>query len=94
MFSPLLFTLTINDIFEKLGKGNGGTLYADDAVMRKRGWNIPYIVTNIQKAIQALEQWGIDHMQDYVLVLDKPAQVFPVNCTVPKGERPLLGFST
>ncbi len=36
----------------------------------------------------------IDIMHDYFLVVDKPAQSFPVNCTVPKGERALLSFST
>ncbi len=60
VISPVLFNLMINDIFEKLGNGNGGILYADDAVIWKRGRNISYIVMNIQKEIQTLEQWGID----------------------------------
>ncbi len=36
----------------------------------------------------------IDHMHDYFLVLDKPAQSFPVNCTVLSEVHSLLSFCT
>ena len=60
VISPILFNIMVNDIFEKLGERNEGLLYADDAVIWKRGRNITYITTAIQKEIQVLEQWGID----------------------------------
>jgi len=50
----------INDIYETLGDGNEGLLYADDAVIWRRGRNISYVNDQIQKDIQVLEQWGID----------------------------------
>ena len=43
----------INDILEKLGNNIDGLLYADDAVIWKRG-------KNFEKKIQVLEQWGVD----------------------------------
>lgn len=46
----------INDIFEKLGKINKGLLYADDAVIWRRGHNISHITDTIQKDIQIIEQ--------------------------------------
>lgn len=57
VISPILFNLMINDIFEK---GKEGLLYADDAVIWKRGRNISHIVGSIQKEMLILEQWGID----------------------------------
>lgn len=58
--SPILFNIMINDIYEKLGDSNEGLLYADDAVIWRRGRNIAYINDKIQKDIHILEQWGID----------------------------------
>lgn len=49
----------INDIYEKLGESNEGLLYADDAVIWRRGRNISYINDKIQKGIHILEQWGV-----------------------------------
>lgn len=60
VISPILFNLMIHYIFVKLGQESEGLLYADDAVIWKRGKNIPYITTIMQKGIKSLEQWGID----------------------------------
>lgn len=57
VISPILFNIMINDLFEK---GGEGLLYADDAVVWKKGRNIPYIIGSLQKEIKILEQWGID----------------------------------
>ena len=35
-------------------------LYADNAVIWKRGRNISYITTAVQRDLQVIEQWGID----------------------------------
>ena len=60
VISPILFYIMINDIFEKLGNNIDVLLYADDAVIWKRGRNFSYIINQIQKDVQVLEQWGVD----------------------------------
>ncbi|KAL2092947.1 hypothetical protein ACEWY4_010259 [Coilia grayii] len=60
VISPILFNIMINDIFEKLNKMNDGLLYADDAVLWKRGNNIPHITKTIQKELSLLEKWGME----------------------------------
>lgn len=60
VISPILFNIMINDIYEKLGDSNEGLLYADDAVIWRRGCNISYVNDKIQKDIHVFEQWGID----------------------------------
>lgn len=60
VISPILFNLMINDIFEKLSNMNNGLLYADDAVIWRRGNNIPHITKTIQKELYILEQWGME----------------------------------
>ena len=60
VISPILFNIMVNDIYDKLGENNEGLLYADDAVIWRRGRNISYINNKIQKDIHILEQWGVD----------------------------------
>ena len=60
VISPILFNIMINYIFEKLENNSDVLLYADDAVIWKRGRNFSYIVKQIQKEVEVLEQWGVD----------------------------------
>ena len=46
VISPILFNIMVNDMYDKLGENNEGLLYADDAVIWRRGRNIAYINVN------------------------------------------------
>ena len=48
----------INDIFAKVGRGYGLSLFADDGAIWKRGRNVAFILGQVQKALQAVEEWG------------------------------------
>uniref|UniRef100_A0A9J8CA31 Uncharacterized protein n=1 Tax=Cyprinus carpio carpio TaxID=630221 RepID=A0A9J8CA31_CYPCA len=41
--SPILFNIMINDIFTKVDRGIGRSLYADDGALWKRGRNVKYV---------------------------------------------------
>lgn len=57
MCSSLLFNIII-DIFEKVEKGVGKSLYADEGVLWIRGRNLGYIQKKMQDAIKMVEQWA------------------------------------
>lgn len=56
--SPVLFNIMINDIFSKVGQGIGKSLYADDGALWKRGRNVTYVESCMQKAIIEVEKWA------------------------------------
>lgn len=50
--SPILFNIIINDIFSKVGKGIGKSLYAYDGALWKRGRNVKFVERGMQKAVE------------------------------------------
>lgn len=88
VISPILFNIMVNDIFEKVGVRNEGLLYADDAVIWKRGRNIAYITKAIQKDIQVLEQWGIDW--GFKFSIPKTKVMFFTRKKIPENDKVLL----
>lgn len=56
--SPLLFNITINDIFKQVEHGIGKSLYADDGALRIRGRNIEYMKKKMQIGIKTVELWS------------------------------------
>ena len=58
VISPVLFNVMINDIFAKIGRGYSLSLFADDGAIWKRGRNVAFILGQVQKALQAVEEWG------------------------------------
>ena len=59
VISPVLFNIMINDIFSNIGEGFGLSLFADDGAIWKRGRNMDFIVRQVQKALQSVEEWGM-----------------------------------
>lgn len=61
VFHPVLFNVTINDIFECTGQGYGLSLFADDGAMWKRGAYILYLkimTKQIQEALNKVAMWA------------------------------------
>ena len=58
VISPILFNVMINDIFDNIGRGFGLSLFADDGAIWKRGRNVEFIVKQVQKSLQIVEEWG------------------------------------
>lgn len=56
--SPVRFNIMMNDVFEKIEKGIGKSLYADDGALWFRGWNLGFIQKKMQAAIETVEQWA------------------------------------
>ncbi|MGL5733123.1 MAG: RNA-directed DNA polymerase, partial [Metamycoplasmataceae bacterium] len=55
--SPVLFNIMISDIFSMIGQGFGKSLYADDGALWKRGRNVVYVESSMQKAVNEVEKW-------------------------------------
>ncbi len=47
----------INDVFHNVDSGIGGSLYADDGALWKRGWNVLFVENKMQKAVNEVEDW-------------------------------------
>lgn len=60
VISPLLFTISINDVFSNIPTDIGRALFADDGALWKRGKNIEHIVGKMQRAIDKVTVWGFD----------------------------------
>lgn len=60
IISPLLFSIVINDVFTETEKEVGGSLFADDGNIRKRGKNIKFTMEKIKEAILKIEKWAND----------------------------------
>lgn len=56
--SPILFNIMINDIFTKVDRGIGRSLYADDGALWKRGRNVKYVEKCLQNAVKMVENWA------------------------------------
>ena len=56
--SPVLFDIMINDIFEKVEKTIGKSLYADDGALWMKGRNLKYLQRKMQQAIDVVEEWA------------------------------------
>jgi len=73
VISPLLFSITINDVFSDVGPGVGRSLFADDGTMWKRGRNIKYTVRKVQEAIELVERrslrWGFGFSREKTQVV-------------------------
>lgn len=51
VINPLLFSVTVNDVFEQVEPGIGRSLFADDGALWKRGKDTIYNTKNIQKQL-------------------------------------------
>ena len=60
VISPLLFSLSINEVFSKLPVDIGRSLFADDGALWKRGRNIEHVIGKLQGAINQVTEWGYD----------------------------------
>lgn len=60
VISLLLFTIMINDVFSKVPKDIGRSLFADDGALWKRGRNIARVTGKVQGAIDEVVEWGWD----------------------------------
>lgn len=56
--SPMLFIITINDIFSKVDRNIGKSLFADDGALWFRGRNNKYIMGKMQKAVDEVVKWS------------------------------------
>lgn len=51
VYSPILFDIMINDVFQNVNVGIGRFLYADGGSIWKRGRNISHVTQVIQTAV-------------------------------------------
>jgi len=58
VISPVLFNIMINDIFGKVERGFGLSLFADDGAIWKRGRNVEFVLKQIQRVLLSVEEWG------------------------------------
>ena len=60
LYSPLLFSIAINDIFKDLDRTTEVALFADDGALWRRGRNVGHVVGRMQQAISNVEKWAFD----------------------------------
>ena len=58
VISQVLFNIMINGIFQEVPQSIGKSLFADDGAICKRGRNIDYLFSQIQKAIDLTVLWA------------------------------------
>ena len=58
VISPVLFDIVVNDVFAKIERGFGLSLFADDGATWKRGRNVDFVLKQIQRALLFIEEWG------------------------------------
>lgn len=58
VISPLLFIIMINDVFSRIDRSMGKSLFADDGAIWFRGKNIEYNLKKMQYALNEVEKWS------------------------------------
>lgn len=56
--SPVLFIIMISNIFSKVDRNIGKSLFADDGALWFRGRNNKYIMGKMQKAVDEVVKWS------------------------------------
>lgn len=58
VYSPVLFNLMLNNVFNRIKIDCGRSLYADDGAIWKSGHNIPDVTRSMQTATDEVEKWA------------------------------------
>ena len=59
VISPILFLIIINDLLQHLSDINC-SLFADDSSIYKSGSSIPFLIKNLQTALNSIQSWCIE----------------------------------
>ena len=58
VISPIIFSIAINAVFDKVPLDIGRSLFADDGALWKRGRNGVYVAKKMQEALGTVEEWA------------------------------------